>query len=659
MGTSAATDQDDGDTLTYSISGEAFEIDANGAITVAAALDHETTESYSLTVTVEDGSGLSDTATVAITVTNVNEVPSLDAAQYTFTVAENAAVATSLGSVSATDPDEDTLTFGITAGDDDGNFSIDSSGALSLAKTLDYETTSSYTLTVEAADPGGLSDTATVAITVTNVNEAPALDDTSYTFTVPENSAIGHSVGTAAATDQDDDDTLTYSISGEAFEIDANGAITVAAALDHETTESYSLTVTVEDGSGLSDMATVAITVTNVNEAPSFDSTSYTFTVAENAILGELLGNVSATDPDEHDTLTYSIDGDKFTISAGGAVTVAQLLDYETAGSYSLTATVEDQKGLSGTATVSITVTDVDETPAFDSEKYSFTVSEDAAVGAIVGTLTASDANVRQGQTLTYSVHGDAAFTIDATTGQLKVASALDYETYLSHELTATVTDETGLADAAVVNITVRNVAEVAPPVPGGLEADFTRSGFELSWNSVDGADQYRIQYRSYSPRGKWINVEATTSTSQTFNPEGGTICRTTYQFRVQAYGDGETHPARWGSRSSAVATSSLACIKPAAPTGLTATVENGSVVLSWTAPAGSDVTAYQILRRRAGIELQLLVLVENTGGTGTTYTDSTVEAGVHYIYRVKAINNTISGPNSKRVEVRIPRWGH
>ena len=132
-----------------------------------------------MTVTVEaaDPGGLSDTASVAITVTNVNEVPSLDAAQYTFTVAENAAVATSLGSVSATDPDEDTLTFSITAGDDDGNFSIDSSGALSLAKTLDYETTSSYTLTVEAADPGGLSDTATVAITVTNVNEAPAFDE--------------------------------------------------------------------------------------------------------------------------------------------------------------------------------------------------------------------------------------------------------------------------------------------------------------------------------------------------------------------------------------------------------------------------------------------------------------------------------------------------
>ena len=320
-------------------------------------------------------------------------------------------------------------------------------------------------------------------------------------------------MGTAVATDPDADDTLTYSISGEAFDIDTSGAITVDAALDHETTESYSLTVTVADASGLSDTATVSITVTDVNEAPSFDAATYTFTIAENAILGEQLGTVPATDPDENDTLTFSIGGNKFSISASGSVTVAQLLDYETAASYSLTATVADGGGLSDTATVSITVTDVDESPAFDSEEYSFTVSEDAAVGTVVGTLTASDANVRQGQTLTHSVEGDEAFTIDSSNGALTVASALDYETFLTHDLTATVTDETGLTDTATISIGVRDVAEVTPPVPGGLEADQTRAGFELSWNSVDGADQYRIQYRSYRPRGKWTNVEATTST--------------------------------------------------------------------------------------------------------------------------------------------------
>ena len=240
---------------------------------MAKALDHETTESYSLTVTVEDPGGLSDTASVSMIVTDVNEPPAFDAEEYAFTVAEDAAVGASLGSVSATDQDEDTLTYSISDGNDAGTFAIGARGAITVAAALDHETTPSYTLTVEATDPGGLSDTADVSITVSGVNdEPPSFSAEEYTFTVPENSAIGHSVGTAAATDPDAGDTLTYSISGEAFGIDASGAITVGAALDHETTESYSLTVTVEDGSGLSDTADVSITVTNVNEAPAFDA---------------------------------------------------------------------------------------------------------------------------------------------------------------------------------------------------------------------------------------------------------------------------------------------------------------------------------------------------------------------------------------------------
>ena len=200
------------------------------------------------------------------------------------------------------------------------------------------------------------------------------------------------------------------------------------------------------------------------------------------------------------------------------------------------------------------------------------------------------------------------------------------------------------------------DVAEVTPPVPGGLSARLSGSGFDLSWNAVEGADQYRIQYRVDGAAGTWTNLEAQTGTVQRFTPEGGILCGATYEFRVQAHGDGETHPARWGSRSGEVSPLKRGCWAPKAPTGLTATIENGSVVLSWTAPAGSDVSGYQILRRRPGIERQLLVLVENTGGTGTTYTDSAVQAGQRYIYRVKAINRTISGPNSNRVEVRIPR---
>ena len=164
---------------------------------MAGALDFETTTSYTLTVEASDPDSLTDTATVTVSVTNVNEAPSFSATTYAFTLAEDAAIGTAVGTISAMDPDaEDTLTYSITAGDDGGKFSIDSSGSLSVAKALDFEATSSYTLTVQAADAGSLTDTATVTVSVTNVNEAPSFSATTYTFTVVEDAANSTAVGT-------------------------------------------------------------------------------------------------------------------------------------------------------------------------------------------------------------------------------------------------------------------------------------------------------------------------------------------------------------------------------------------------------------------------------------------------------------------------------
>ena len=105
-----------------------------------------------------------------------NRAPVFSSATYSFTVAENTAVWQSVGTVSATDPDEgDFVTYHITAGNGAGRFEISSgkdSGLILVWGALDYETTSSYTLTVEARDgkAGGTSST-TVEITITDVAE--------------------------------------------------------------------------------------------------------------------------------------------------------------------------------------------------------------------------------------------------------------------------------------------------------------------------------------------------------------------------------------------------------------------------------------------------------------------------------------------------------
>ena len=202
--------------------------------------------------------------------------PSFDEAGYTFEVAEDAAVGDAVGTVSATDPDEDdTLSYAITAGNADGKFAIDDeTGAITIAADLDHETTDRYSLTVEAEDGHGMTATVTVTVTVTDVAEAPSFDEASYTFEVAEDSAVGNTVGAVSATDPDEDDTVSYSITaGNAdgkFNIDVGtGAITVAADLDHETADSYSLTVEAEDGHGKTATVAVTVTVTDVAEAPS------------------------------------------------------------------------------------------------------------------------------------------------------------------------------------------------------------------------------------------------------------------------------------------------------------------------------------------------------------------------------------------------------
>ena len=83
----------------------------------------------------------------------------------------------------------------------------------------------------------------------------------------------------------------------------------------------------------------------------------------------------------------------------------------------------------------------------------------------------------------------------------------------------------------------------------------------------------------------------------------------------------------------------------PGAPTGLSATLnEGGSITLSWTAPAG-DVDGYQVLRRRPQMgEDTLQVYFSDTGSAATTYTDTSTPDDTRYVYRVKARNGDLIG---------------
>ena len=375
----AATDPDSGDTLIYSLGGAdvaAFGIDeASGQLLTSAALDYETRSSYSVTVVAQDSEGASDSIDVTIEVTNANEPPSFGTTSTTRSVAENTEPGQAIGDpVAATDPDSgDTLIYSL-GGADVAAFGIDeASGQLLTSAALDYETRSSYSVTVVAQDSEGASDSIDVTIEVTNANEPPSFGTTSTTRSVAENTEPGRAIGDpVAATDPDSGDTLIYSLGGAdvaAFGIDeASGQLLTSAALDYETRSSYSVTVVAQDSEGASDSIDVTIEVTNANEPPSFDSPSATRSVAENTPAAQPIGDpVAAMDPDTGDTLRYSLSGAdvaSFDIDVtSGQLLTKVSLDHEARSRYAVTVTVQDARGAIDTIDVAISVTDENEPP--------------------------------------------------------------------------------------------------------------------------------------------------------------------------------------------------------------------------------------------------------------------------------------------------------
>ena len=403
---------------------------------------------------------------------------------------------------------------------------------------------------------------------------SPVFDAASYAFEVVEDAEAGVVVGTVSAPDPNDD-AVTYAITGGdeggKFAIGSGtGEITVAGALDHAVTPSYSLTVEARDGAGNTGTATVDVAVTDVLELPpppeslSVSLSEGVFTItwdpapgANNYAIQYRIPGVQEDFADlpftQNTSLTYGRDDG---------------LQCEKTYEFRALAYGDGVGYLAvwgqPSAPVVATAGSCNLPPEFTSATYMFPVSEEVAIGHSVGFVSATDPD--QDDTVTYSITGgneDGKFAVNAITGEVTVAGALDYEATVDYTLTVEAGDGNGGTDTADVYITVTDVAENAPPTPTGLEATLSEGVFTITWGSMNGVTEYRVEYRTGGADGTWTEVETTASASSSLTPEGGPLCGTTYEFRVQSYGDGVQYSAMWGAFSDPASVETEACNQP------------------------------------------------------------------------------------------------
>jgi hypothetical protein len=313
--------------------------------------------------------------------------------------------------------------------------------------------------------------------------------------------------------------SFTFSkISGPAWiSVSSNGAVGGQPTLA-EVGEN-ALVVEVSDGSGNSDQATFAIIVSydsvfNVNDAPVFNSNPISGAGATEVqpYSGSIAG--SATDADFGDNLTYAKANGPAWLSVGMNGTLSGTPSNSDVGLNSFTVQVSDEAGATGSATLEITVANVNDAPVFSADPIlGGTATEGVPYsGTIAGTATDADAN----DILTYSKTGGPAWLIVASNGTLSgtpsgTAGGMN-------SFTVRVSDGNGGTDSAALQITVANVNDApvfgADPIIGANVTEGTPYNGSLAGSASD-ADGDALSY-SKTSGPIWLGVASNGTISGT-----------------------------------------------------------------------------------------------------------------------------------------------
>ncbi|XP_023254434.1 cadherin-7-like [Seriola lalandi dorsalis] len=386
-------------------------------------------------------------------------------------------------------------------------FTIDeNTGDIHATKRLDREQQAYYTLRAQARDRNTnlpVEPESQFIIKVQDINDnEPKFLDGPYTATVSERSPVGTSVVTVVATDADDPTygnsaRLVYSIlQGQPyFSVEPKTGVvrTALPDMDREVRDQYLLVIQAKDMigqmGGLSGTTSVTVTLIDVNDnPPRFPRKSYQFSVPESVLVSAVVAKIKALDLDvgpnaEMDYRILDEDGlGTFRIltdpnTQEGLVILHKTLDFETKSSYTLHVEASNRYvdtrflsvgPFSDLATVHLLVENVDEPPVFSSSISQMVISEAAAVGTDVGSVTAHDPDATSSP-VRFSIDQRSDmqryFTIDSSSGLIRTNQPLDRETSALHNITVLATEslDPSQVGKAVVLVSVTDINDNAP----------------------------------------------------------------------------------------------------------------------------------------------------------------------------------------------------
>ncbi|XP_062044931.1 protocadherin gamma-B2 isoform X1 [Lepus europaeus] len=434
------------------------------------SLDREERDGHRLVLTAVDGGDppQSGTTQIQVQVTDANDNPPVFSQDvYRVTLREDVPPGFSVLRVTATDLDEGVnadVTYSFHNVDESVErfFSLDKrTGEITTRDGLDYEVASSYTLGIEAKDPGDLAAHCRVQVEILDENDcAPEVIVTSVFTPLPEDSPPGTVVALIKTRDRDsgeNGEVYCRVLGNPEFILESSSKnyykLMTGGTLDREQTPEYNVTITATDRGQppLSSSISVTVHISDVNDnAPVFLQAAYVVHVPENNPPGASIAQVSASDPDvgTNGQVSYSIVASDLepralssyvSVSAHSGVVFAQrAFDHEQLRALELTLQARDQGSPALRANVSLRVLVGDRNdnaprvlyPALgpDGSALFDTVPRAAEPGYLVTKVVAVDADSGHNAWLSYHVlqaSEPGLFSLGLRTGEVRTARAL------------------------------------------------------------------------------------------------------------------------------------------------------------------------------------------------------------------------------------------